>query len=253
VPLIVPLTLLKHHLKRYPVPDWVHQQVCLNPYPKELMLHNRLWGQPAPYRHRGSGRTASTGTRWRDGACQTSTDLIQAAQHGLEPTSTLSLCCCRSCPRRWQYCQECLASEGRCGRLTPTVSAPKTWWRPEDKEHETTSPFGRQTGPDHHSSRTADGRHGTCHFLHKASPAGKRWSARATPTSALNSSRTLTTTSSCRRPAAWTSAKKGRGVNGRTTRRSIWTRWRNGSGSCTASRAASSWFGNQPALPIGGS
>jgi uncharacterized protein YbgA (DUF1722 family) len=25
VPLIVPLTLLKHHLSRYPVPDWVHQ------------------------------------------------------------------------------------------------------------------------------------------------------------------------------------------------------------------------------------
>ena len=25
VPLIVPLTLLKHHSNRYPVPDWVHQ------------------------------------------------------------------------------------------------------------------------------------------------------------------------------------------------------------------------------------
>ena len=24
VPLIVPLTLLKHHLSRYPVPEWVH-------------------------------------------------------------------------------------------------------------------------------------------------------------------------------------------------------------------------------------
>jgi len=46
VPLIVPLTLLKHHLNRYPVPAWVpapirvHQQVHLNPYPKKLMLHN---------------------------------------------------------------------------------------------------------------------------------------------------------------------------------------------------------------------
>jgi len=40
VPLIVPLTLLKHHLNRYPVPEWVHQQVYLNPYPKELMLRN---------------------------------------------------------------------------------------------------------------------------------------------------------------------------------------------------------------------
>jgi uncharacterized protein YbgA (DUF1722 family) len=26
LPLIVPLTLLKHHLNRYPVPEWVHQQ-----------------------------------------------------------------------------------------------------------------------------------------------------------------------------------------------------------------------------------
>jgi uncharacterized protein YbgA (DUF1722 family) len=40
VPPIVPLTLLKHHLSRYPVPEWAHQQVCLNPYPKELMLRN---------------------------------------------------------------------------------------------------------------------------------------------------------------------------------------------------------------------
>ena len=37
VPPIVPLTLLKHHLGRYPVPEWVHQQVYLNPYPLELM------------------------------------------------------------------------------------------------------------------------------------------------------------------------------------------------------------------------
>ena len=42
VPLIVPLTLLKHHLNRYLVPDWVHQQVDLNPYVKELMLQNRV-------------------------------------------------------------------------------------------------------------------------------------------------------------------------------------------------------------------
>ena len=41
-PLIVPLTLLKHHLSRYPVPDWVHQQVYLHPYPKELMLRNHV-------------------------------------------------------------------------------------------------------------------------------------------------------------------------------------------------------------------
>jgi uncharacterized protein YbgA (DUF1722 family)/uncharacterized protein YbbK (DUF523 family) len=42
VPLIVPLTLLKHHLSRHPIPDWVHQQVYLNPYPKELMLRNHV-------------------------------------------------------------------------------------------------------------------------------------------------------------------------------------------------------------------
>ena len=42
VPLIVPLTLLKHHLGRHPVPDWVDQQVYLNPYPKELMLRNHV-------------------------------------------------------------------------------------------------------------------------------------------------------------------------------------------------------------------
>jgi uncharacterized protein YbgA (DUF1722 family) len=42
LPLIVPLTLLKHHLGRYPVPEWVHQQVYLHPYPKELMLWNHV-------------------------------------------------------------------------------------------------------------------------------------------------------------------------------------------------------------------
>jgi uncharacterized protein YbgA (DUF1722 family)/uncharacterized protein YbbK (DUF523 family) len=42
VPLIVPLTLLKHHLNLYSVPEWVHQQVYLNPYPKELMLRNHV-------------------------------------------------------------------------------------------------------------------------------------------------------------------------------------------------------------------
>jgi uncharacterized protein YbgA (DUF1722 family) len=39
LPLIVPLTLLKHHLNRYPVPEWVawaRRQVHLHPYPKEF-------------------------------------------------------------------------------------------------------------------------------------------------------------------------------------------------------------------------
>ena len=42
LPLIVPLTLLKHHLNRYLVPEWVDKQVYLNPYPKELMLRNHV-------------------------------------------------------------------------------------------------------------------------------------------------------------------------------------------------------------------
>ena len=39
---LVPLTLLQHHFRRHPVPDWLHQQVYLNPYPKELMLRNHV-------------------------------------------------------------------------------------------------------------------------------------------------------------------------------------------------------------------
>jgi uncharacterized protein YbgA (DUF1722 family)/uncharacterized protein YbbK (DUF523 family) len=42
LPLIVPVTLLKHHLARHPVPDWVHAQTYLNPYPRELMLRNHV-------------------------------------------------------------------------------------------------------------------------------------------------------------------------------------------------------------------
>jgi len=42
VPLIVPLTLLQHHLRRHAVPEWVWQQVYLRPYPKELMLRNHV-------------------------------------------------------------------------------------------------------------------------------------------------------------------------------------------------------------------
>ena len=40
VPLVVPITLLKHHFSRNPLPDWVKVQVYLNPYPKELSLRN---------------------------------------------------------------------------------------------------------------------------------------------------------------------------------------------------------------------
>lgn len=42
VPLIVPLTLLRHHARHNDVPEWVHQQVYLRPYPKELLLQNYI-------------------------------------------------------------------------------------------------------------------------------------------------------------------------------------------------------------------
>jgi len=41
VPLIVPITLLKHYLRRFP-DEYVQQQVYLNPHPDELMLRNSL-------------------------------------------------------------------------------------------------------------------------------------------------------------------------------------------------------------------
>ncbi|TFG61749.1 MAG: DUF1722 domain-containing protein, partial [Gemmatimonadales bacterium] len=42
LPLVVPITLLRHHCRRHEVPDWIHQQVYLSPYPKELMLRNHV-------------------------------------------------------------------------------------------------------------------------------------------------------------------------------------------------------------------
>lgn len=41
VPLIVPITLLKHHLRRHP-DAYIQQQVYLSPHPEELMLRNSL-------------------------------------------------------------------------------------------------------------------------------------------------------------------------------------------------------------------
>ena len=41
VPLVVPLTLLTHHLARVTVP-YLQDQVYLNPHPKELMLRNHV-------------------------------------------------------------------------------------------------------------------------------------------------------------------------------------------------------------------
>jgi hypothetical protein len=51
---LVPLALLKHHLNRYPVPDWVlvpsaawvHQQVYLHLYPKKLKMRNHVLVRP---------------------------------------------------------------------------------------------------------------------------------------------------------------------------------------------------------------
>ena len=40
--LIVPVSLFKHHLNRYPVLECAHQQVYLNSYPKKLILRNHV-------------------------------------------------------------------------------------------------------------------------------------------------------------------------------------------------------------------
>jgi uncharacterized protein YbgA (DUF1722 family) len=41
IPLVVPLTLLKHHFLRHPI-EWVLEQTYLSPYPSELMLRNHV-------------------------------------------------------------------------------------------------------------------------------------------------------------------------------------------------------------------
>lgn len=41
VPLVVPITLVKHHLRKHPV-KWLSKQVYLNPYPHELKLRNSI-------------------------------------------------------------------------------------------------------------------------------------------------------------------------------------------------------------------
>ena len=41
VPLVVPISLLKHHLRRNPV-AWINDQAYMNPYPQELMLRNNI-------------------------------------------------------------------------------------------------------------------------------------------------------------------------------------------------------------------
>ena len=56
------VTLLKHHLNRHPVPDWVHQQVYLHPYPKELMLRNHERTQSTLEDRTGEGSVATLPT-----------------------------------------------------------------------------------------------------------------------------------------------------------------------------------------------
>jgi uncharacterized protein YbgA (DUF1722 family)/uncharacterized protein YbbK (DUF523 family) len=41
VPLIVPVTLMRHHLRRFP-DDYISSQYYMNPYPEELMLRNSI-------------------------------------------------------------------------------------------------------------------------------------------------------------------------------------------------------------------
>lgn len=41
IPLIVPITLLRHHFRRHPH-EYIERQVYLNPHPNELMLHNMI-------------------------------------------------------------------------------------------------------------------------------------------------------------------------------------------------------------------
>ena len=41
MPLIVPITMLKHHFRRHGS-DWVNSQTYLSPYPDELMLRNHV-------------------------------------------------------------------------------------------------------------------------------------------------------------------------------------------------------------------
>jgi len=45
VPLVVPLTLLRHHVERHDV-AYVRGQLYLAPHPKELMLRNHVWRAP---------------------------------------------------------------------------------------------------------------------------------------------------------------------------------------------------------------
>lgn len=42
VPLVVPLTLLRHYVRRYAI-GYLADQAYLNPHPRELLLRNHSW------------------------------------------------------------------------------------------------------------------------------------------------------------------------------------------------------------------
>ena len=42
VPLVVPVTLLRHRLRRIPDAAWAFEQVYVSPYPRELMIRNHV-------------------------------------------------------------------------------------------------------------------------------------------------------------------------------------------------------------------
>jgi uncharacterized protein YbgA (DUF1722 family)/uncharacterized protein YbbK (DUF523 family) len=41
IPLVVPITILRHHFRKYPDP-YIENSYYMNPHPRELMLHNQL-------------------------------------------------------------------------------------------------------------------------------------------------------------------------------------------------------------------
>ncbi|MCB1647466.1 MAG: YbgA family protein, partial [Pseudomonadales bacterium] len=41
VPVVVPITLINHYLRKFPTP-YIERQIYLEPHPKELMLRNQI-------------------------------------------------------------------------------------------------------------------------------------------------------------------------------------------------------------------
>ncbi|MGH7598344.1 MAG: DUF523 and DUF1722 domain-containing protein [bacterium] len=52
LPLVVPMTLIKHYLNKFEVP-YIQNQVYLHPHPKELMLLNHVWADSGQRRAKG--------------------------------------------------------------------------------------------------------------------------------------------------------------------------------------------------------